>query len=120
NLPIDTPSGKVVRLADLADVAVKPTPNVVKHEHLMRTIDVGVNVEGRDLGSVANDVQKAIATVPFPLEYRPGLMGENVERQTSTQRVYKIAIISAIGIFLILHASFKNSRLATLAFITLP
>jgi CzcA family heavy metal efflux pump len=120
DLPIDTPRGKTVKLADLAEVAVKPTPNVVKHEHLMRTIDVGVNVDGRDLGSVAKDVEAALATVPFPLEYRPVLLGENVERQAASKRVYNIAIISAIGIFLILHASFKNARLAALAFVTLP
>lgn len=120
NLPIDTPSGKTVRLADLAEVAVKPTPNVVKHEHLMRTIDVGVNVKGRDLGSVSKDVQAALAKVPFPLEYRPVLLGESVEREKASKRVYNIAIISAIGIFLILHASFKSARLAALAFVTLP
>ena len=120
DLPIDTTSGKTVRLADLAEVAVKPTPNVVKHEHLMRTIDVGVNVGDRDLGSVAKDVQAAVATVPFPLEYRPVLLGESVEREAASKRVYNIAIISAIGIFLILHASFKNIRLAALAFVTLP
>jgi CzcA family heavy metal efflux pump len=120
NLPIDTPSGEVVRLADLAEVAVKPTPNVVKHEHLMRTIDVGVNVKGRDLGSVASDVEAAVKKVDFPLEYRPVLLGESVERQNASKRVFRIAIFSAIGIFLILHASFKNVRLAALAFVTLP
>jgi Cu/Ag efflux pump CusA len=120
NLPIDTPSGKVVRLADIASVAIKPTPNIVKHEHLMRTIDVGVNVKGRDLGSVAADVKQALATVSFPLEYRPQILGEYAERQAASKKVYSVAIVSAIGIFLILHASFKSMRLATLAFVTLP
>ena len=120
NLPIDTPSGKTVRLADVAEVAVKPTPNVIKHEHLMRTIDVGANVRGRDLGSVAIDIKAALATVEFPLEYRPQILGEYAEREAASRRVYSVAIISAIGIFLILHASFKSMRLAALAFVTLP
>ena len=41
---------------------IKPTPNIVKHENLMRSIDVGGNVKGRDLGSVAADVERPSRT----------------------------------------------------------
>ncbi len=120
NLPMDTPSGKTVRLADVADVAIKPTPNVVLHENLMRSIDVGGNVAGRDLGSVAADVKAALANVQFPLEYNPVVIGEFAERQAASRRIWTMAVVSFIGVFLILHASFKSLRLATLAMITLP
>jgi CzcA family heavy metal efflux pump len=120
NLPIDTPSGKTVRLADVAEVAIKPTPNFVAHENLMRYIDVGGNVEGRDLGSVANDVRAAVKKVEFPHEYIPTVMGEITERETAAKRVRWMSIVSLLGVFLILHASFKSLRLATLAMITLP
>ena len=120
NLAIDTPSGKVVKLSEVANVAIKPTPNVIKHENLMRSIDVGGNVRGRDLGSVAEDVKKAVANVDFPLETHPELIGEYKERQAAEKRVINVAIFSAIGVFLLLHASFKSVRLAVLAFVTLP
>jgi Cu/Ag efflux pump CusA len=119
-LPIDTPDGKMVQLADVADVRVQPTPNVIKHENLARSIDVGGNVQGRDLGSVAADVEAAVATVDFPLEYHPELVGEFVERQAARKKVLTYSVISAIGVFLLLHTSFRSLRLATLAFITLP
>jgi Cu/Ag efflux pump CusA len=120
NLPMDTKGGKTVRLADIADVAIKPTPNYVAHENLMRSIDVGGNVEGRDLGSVAKDVRAALATVDFPLEYNPKLIGEITERETAAKRVRLMSIVSLIAVFLILPASFKSVRLATLAMVTLP
>jgi CzcA family heavy metal efflux pump len=120
NLPMDTANGKTVRLADIADVAIKPTPNVVLHENLMRSIDVGGNVEGRDLGSVAADVKQAVAKVEFPLEYHPHVIGEFAERQKASKRVWTMAIVSTVAVFLILHASFKNLRLAVLAMVTLP
>jgi Cu/Ag efflux pump CusA len=119
-LPIDTPNGKIVRLSDVADVSIRPTPNVVKHENLMRSIDVGGNVRGRDLGSVVADVRRALASVEFPLEYHPELIGEYTERQAAEQRVLSFSIVAAIGVFLLLHTSFKSLRLATLAFLTLP
>ena len=39
-LPIDTPDGGHVRLHDVADVRIAPTPNVIKHESPQRRIDV--------------------------------------------------------------------------------
>jgi len=52
-LPIDTPSGTQVRLGDVADVVVAPTPSEIKRENASRRLDITCNVEGRDLGSVA-------------------------------------------------------------------
>jgi Cu/Ag efflux pump CusA len=120
NLPLDTPSGKIVRLADVAEVGIKPTPNYVAHENLMRYIDVFANVADRDLGSAAADVKAAIANVDFPLEYHPKLIGEFAERQAASYRIWMMSIVAMIAIYLILHASFKSLRLATLAMITLP
>jgi CzcA family heavy metal efflux pump len=120
NLPIDTPNGKTVRLADIAEVAIKPTPNVVSHENLMRSIDVLMNVKDRGLGSVAADVRAAVKKVDFPLEYNPVVMGEATEREMAAKRVRWMSIISLLCVFLILHASFKSLRLASLAMVTLP
>ena len=53
NLPIDTPSGGHVRAGDVADVAIRPTPNVIERENASRRIDVGADCPtGRDLGAV--------------------------------------------------------------------
>ncbi len=43
---IDTPTGQRVQLADVADVGIRPTPNVVKREASSRRIDVQANVKG--------------------------------------------------------------------------
>ena len=120
NLPIDIPGGGYIHLSDVADVSIKPTPNVIKHENLARKIDVGGNVKGRDLGSVVADVKLALAGVDFPHEYYPTLIGEYAEREAVANKMLIYAIICLIGIFFLLHTSFKSVRLATLSFILLP
>jgi CzcA family heavy metal efflux pump len=119
-LPIDTPSGKIVSLSEVADISIAPTPNMIKHEHLKRSIDVLANVKDRDLGAAAKDVEAALKTVSFPLETHPEIIGEFAERQKASKSVWSMAIVSMIGVYLILHASFKSVRLATLAMVTLP
>jgi Cu/Ag efflux pump CusA len=117
---IDVPGGGHVQLQDVADVRVAPTPNVIEHENLKRRIDVGANVRGRDLGSVYADVKTALSGVEFPHGYYPELLGEYTERQAAQRRMLLAALIAAIGIFLLLQASFGSTRLAFLAFLALP
>jgi CzcA family heavy metal efflux pump len=119
-LQIDTPDGGYVRLQDVADVGIGPTPNVIKREWGKRRIDVGGNVRGRDLGSVVADVKRALATVDFPQGYNPELIGEHSERQAAQKRMLSFALLSALGIFLLLHVCFNSVRLAALSFLTLP
>ncbi len=120
NLPIDIPSGGHVRLADVADVRVAPTPNVINRENLKRKIDVGANVKGRALGDVYADVQAALATVKFPREYHAELLGEYTERLAAQRRMLIWSVFAVLLIFLLLQTSFGSWRLATIAFLTLP
>ena len=118
-LLIDTPDG-VVRLNEVADVRIVPTPNAIQREAASRRLDVEANVSGRDLGSVVADVERRLEAIEFPLEYRPAVIGEFEERQAAQTRMALFGIAAAIGIFFLLHASFRSWRLATLALLTLP
>ncbi|MGN6744160.1 MAG: efflux RND transporter permease subunit [Amnibacterium sp.] len=120
DLRIDTPSGQVVRLRDVAAVQIKPVPNVIERENGSRRIDVGANAEGRDLGAVAGDVQRALATVSFPRGYHAELLGEYSERESAQGSLSAIALIAGLAILLLLQAAFGSWRLATLIFLTLP
>jgi CzcA family heavy metal efflux pump len=120
NLLIDLPGGGHVRLKDVAEVLVRPTPNVIKHENLARRIDVGGNVKGRDLGAVVDDVEDALEKLNFPHEYYPTLIGEYAEREAVADKMLIFAIIALIGIFLLLQISFKSVKLAVLSFLLLP
>jgi CzcA family heavy metal efflux pump len=120
SLPIDTPDGGQVRLEDVADIRIAPTPNVINREHLSRRMDVDANVRGRDLGSVYRDVEAVLAKIEFPHEYYPVLLGEYTERLAVQRKLLIFAIIAAIGIFFLLHTSFQSARLAAISFVLLP
>jgi CzcA family heavy metal efflux pump len=120
DLLIDTPSGQRVRMGDVADVEIKPTPNVVERDGATRRIDVGGNVRGRDLGAVVRDVQERLKSVTFPLGYDAELLGEYAERQAAVERLFLLAIGAAVGVFLLLQAAYRSWRLASLTFLVLP
>src|SRR6266516_2856532 len=120
DLPIDTPAGGHVRLGDVATVAVKPTPNLIERDNNSRRIDVGANVRGRDLGSVARDVGTRLRQVSFPRGYDTKLLGEYQERQAAQRNLLLYAVAALIGILLLLRMAFGSWRLSTLTLLTLP
>ncbi len=116
-LLIETPSGDHVRLADVADVRIAPTPNLIEREGASRYIDVSANVSSRHLDAVVRDVERRLQEVEFPLEYHPELLEDFAETQDEQNRVLAFAVAAAIGAFLLLQASFGSWRLASVTFI---
>ncbi len=71
-LMIDTPTGGQVPLGDVAELSIVPAPNEIKREAASRRIDITCNVDGRDLGSVATEIERAVlANVNFKTGYHP-------------------------------------------------
>ena len=106
--PIDTPYGGRVRLAEVADVGIVPTPNKIRRENNSRRIDIHANVKGRDLGSVAGDVEQRLEKLQFPIGYYPQLLGEYKERKTAQRNLLGAALFVIVAIFLVLHATLQE------------
>jgi CzcA family heavy metal efflux pump len=109
-----------VRLGDVAEVSVVPTPTVIRHERIAPYVDVVANVAGRDPGSVVDEVDDRLEAIQFPLEYHPELLGEYRERESAERRLAGVALAALIGIFLLLQACFQSWRLALVGFLGLP
>lgn len=117
---ITTPTGETVPLRDVADVIIAPTPNLISREMASRYTEVTCNVAGRDLGSVARDIEQKLKSVPFDKGYHPELLGEYAAQQASKDRIMLFSFISLIGIIIILHADFRSIRLMLLILLSLP
>lgn len=109
-----------VRLGEVAEVSIVPTPTVLRHESIAPYIDVEANVAGRDLGSVARQVSERLKNIEFPLEHHPKLLGEYAERRDAQRGMLGVALAALVGILLLLQACFRSWRLAFVAFLALP
>jgi CzcA family heavy metal efflux pump len=118
-LRIEAPGGASVLLGDIADVAIAPTPNVIQREGASRRIDITCNAQGRDLGSVARDVESAVRKLKFDRGYHAEFLGEYAARQESQRRLIWLSALSILGILLILHSDFGSARLTLLLFLSL-
>ncbi len=117
---IDTPGGGHVRLEQVADINLGPTPNAIQREQQSRYIDVGANVEGRDLASVMDDIDDRLDSTVLPQGYHFEVLGESTELKAAQGRLGVFGLAAAILILLLLQAALRSFRLAVLTFILLP
>ena len=119
-LALLTPSGALVRLGDVADIAVMPMPNEIKREAASRRLDITCNVRDRDLGAVAAEIEQKVRLMPFDREDHPEFLGEFAARQESLQRLGGLAGLALAGIVLLLYVDFQSWRLTALVVLTIP
>jgi Cu/Ag efflux pump CusA len=119
DLPIDTPSGRQVRLGDVASVTVGASPTVIRREGVFRYADVAVTVDGSDRTAVANRIDRAIKAMAMPLEYRAEVLGGFADELAAQGRMIVAAIAVAVAILLLLQAAFQSWRLAAMAWFAL-
>jgi Cu/Ag efflux pump CusA len=83
-------------------------------------LDVTCNVQGRDLGSVAREVEEKVKQITFDREYHPEFLGEYAARQESLRRLYALAALALVGILLLLFVDFGAWRPTLLVAATIP
>ncbi len=120
DLLIDTPDGGQVRLSEVADVDIGPSPTVIRREGVMRLMDVGATVAGREIGAVLADAQSALGGIAFPLEYHAEIRGAAAERQAEESGFVLAVLAAMLGVFLVLQATFGSWRLAAMTLVTMP
>ncbi len=121
HLMIDTPSGAQIPLNSVASVTIVPAPNEIKREGASRRLDVTCNVAGRDLASVAKEIEAAVQrNVTFGTGYHPEFLGEYAEALASRQRLLLLSIGSILMITVILYVDFQSWKIVLLMLGMLP
>ena len=110
NCMIDTPSGGLVPLGEVADVSIVPAPNTIKRESTSRRIDITCNARDRDLGSVAREIETRVRDLDFDLGYHPEFLGEYAAQTESKRRMLIVGMIALLGIVVLLYSEFRAWR----------
>ncbi|MEQ9401715.1 MAG: efflux RND transporter permease subunit [Longimicrobiales bacterium] len=118
---VDVVGGGTAPLAELADIRLERGPNTISREDVQRKLVVQANVEGRDVGSVVEEIQEAVAeSVTFPEGYYVEYGGQFESGQAAARAIALLSIASVLAIFLILFQEFASVRLALVVMVNLP
>ena len=119
-LPLRTPTGERMRLADVARVVQVDQPFFIEREGGNRRTAVAWNVEGRDINAVATEVQAALADLDLPTGYSWELGGEYEGQQRSSRTLLIFGGLAVLIVFALLVQVFRSLGLALMVFANLP
>jgi cobalt-zinc-cadmium resistance protein CzcA len=112
---------RYVPLSELAQVDLKPGPNLISREDGKRRIAVTTNVRGRDLSSFIADAQNQVMEkVKLPPGYWIGWGGQFEQLISATQRLMIVVPLALFLIFLLLFISLGSMPDALLVFSGVP
>jgi CzcA family heavy metal efflux pump len=116
---VDTDSGPMP-LENFARLVNTQGPNQVLRENVTRRIVVSSNVQGRDLGTVVQEMKVAVNGVKLPPGYFLEFGGQFESQVSATRALASLSVFSLVGIFLVLYHHFRLARLALMVMAALP
>jgi multidrug efflux pump subunit AcrB len=111
NLPlaVETPTGpKNVPLSNLATIRRVNIPGEIAHYNISRVYDVLVNVDGRDVGAVATDIERVLATMDPPAGVTTTFRGPVVTMQEGTASLGWGLALATLLVYLVMLAQFRS------------
>ena len=120
DLMLYTPSGETVLLRNLVNTRAGTGPVTIERKEQQRLVTVTANVAGRDLGSVAADVQTRLATIARPVGYDLVIAG-NVEEQQRAFREMTVSIaLALLLVYMVLASQYESFIDPLLVMLTVP
>jgi multidrug efflux pump subunit AcrB len=108
--PAALPAAPVMRLADMATVYPRSSLESVNHYTVQRELDIAANVDGRDLGSTAADIQAAIDDISqgLPITTHIDIRGQNEVMLASFRSLALGMILAVILVYALLVILFQS------------
>jgi Cu(I)/Ag(I) efflux system membrane protein CusA/SilA len=120
-LPFVTEKGAQLLLQDVARVSVQDGPPMIRSENARLSGFVYIDVRGRDLRSVVNDMQAAVARqVKLPAGYSVSWSGQFEYLERATERLKMVVPATLAVIFVLLYLLFRSFRDAALVMAAVP
>jgi Cu(I)/Ag(I) efflux system membrane protein CusA/SilA len=120
-LPIVTERELHVQLGDVADIAIKSGPDMIRSENARLNSWVFIDIEGSDLGAYVAEARRVVEHhVTLPPGYSISWSGQYEYLERATQRFMVIAPLTLALILLMLYLIFRNVTEPLLVMAALP
>ncbi|MBI4563970.1 MAG: efflux RND transporter permease subunit [Planctomycetes bacterium] len=120
DLTLITPSGEEVALRNVVTAEPGRGPILIDRKNQQRQVTVSANVAGRDLGSVAADVERELSAIPRPVGYELRIAG-NFEEQTKAFNELVVSLVLALLlVYMVLACQYESLRDPLVVMLSVP
>ncbi|MCP5150762.1 MAG: efflux RND transporter permease subunit [Ectothiorhodospiraceae bacterium] len=108
DLSLRTASGEQVALRNLVSTRSATGPVAIGRKDQQRLITVSANVAGRDLGSVAADVQARLDAIPHPAGYELRIAGNFAEQREAFDELVLSLLLALLLVYMVLASQYES------------
>ena len=121
SLPLVTPNGARIALADVADIRYEDGPPMIKTENARPNGWVFVDIDGRDLGSYVAEAKQVVGEqLALPNGYSLAWSGQYEYMERAKARLNVVVPVTLVIIMLLLYLSFRRVGEVLIIMATLP
>jgi multidrug efflux pump subunit AcrB len=124
NIPLQsslsTGHNQISLLRNIASITTEKLPVEISHFNIQRVFDITANIEDRDIGSVANEIDSLTQKMHFPKGYSVQWVGQINAMRSSFGSMGFGLILSLILVFLLMVAQLKSFIDPLLILATVP
>ncbi|MGD9286325.1 MAG: efflux RND transporter permease subunit [Desulfobacterales bacterium] len=110
NLTLTTASGEKVVLRNLVVTEAGRGPVLIDRKDQQRRVTVRANIAGRDLGSVASEVQSVLDEIPRPVGYDLMVAGNFEEQQKASRELMISLVLALVLVYMVLACQYESLR----------
>lgn len=118
----DSPKGGkiVVPLREVANTQIVNSPSSIRRKDLRREVRVSANTDGRALGDITNDIEKAVGQLNLAPGYDIVQGGDTEELKSMFSNMFQALALAVIFIYIILASQFGSFTHPLSIMLTLP
>lgn len=120
DLELTAPSGESVTLRNLVSSETARGPQSISRKDQQRVAWVWINVAGRDLGSVAADIEERLRTIPIPSGYEIRLAGSYEEQQKAFREMLIAFLLAVLLVYMVLACQYESLRNPLVVIFSVP
>jgi len=107
-LTLTTNGGEAVTLRNLVKTRPAKGPLVIERRNQERLVTVAANVAGRDLGSVAAELQARLDEIPIPAGYEVRLAGAFEEQVEAFRELLLSLVLALLLVYMVLASQYES------------
>lgn len=108
DLTLTSASGDLVSLRNMVATQEGRGPLIIDRKDQQRLVTLRANVAGRDLGSIATDVQARLERIPRPLGYDLLVTGNFEEQQKAFDELIISLVLALVLVYMVLACQYES------------
>ena len=107
-LTVQSSTGRLVLISNLAEIELSKAPIQIDRRYQQRIVSVTANTQGRDLGSIAQDIKAEIAKLDIPVGFDVQITGNFEQQQKAFSGLILAFLLAIILVYMIMASQFQS------------